>query len=169
MVMIQIKPLQKAHMKSYLRATEDEEIRYLTGTKSAFTLAQIEAYYDRISVDNTRKDYAICLGDEVIGDFTLMDIDTENHSVGFRIALHDRTKFGKGYGSAAVREALRIAFEELDLHRVQLEVYNHNPRAIAVYEKVGFVKEGVLRDAICLDGVYHDEIIMSVLRTEYSS
>ena len=89
MVMIQIKPLQKAHMKSYLRATEDEEIRYLTGTKSTFTLAQIEAYYDRISVDNTRKDYAICLGDEVIGDFTLMDIDTENHSVGFRIALHE--------------------------------------------------------------------------------
>lgn len=165
--MFTIMPLQKKHMKSYLRATQDEEIRYLTGTKSTFTLAQLEAYYDRITEDNTRRDYAICLNDEAIGDFTLMNIDTENHAVGFRIAIHDSHHFGKGYGSVAVKEALRIAFEDMEMHRVQLEVYNHNPRAIRVYEKAGFIKEGVRRDAICLDGVYRDEIIMAILSTEY--
>ena len=44
-------------------------------------------------------------------------------------------------------EILKIAFDELQLHRVSLGVFDFNHSAIACYEKVGFVKEGLLRDA----------------------
>ena len=51
----------------------------------------------------------------------------------------------------------------LGLHRIELEVYAFNPRARRVYEKVGFVKEGTLRDALLWDGKWVDAEIMSLL------
>jgi RimJ/RimL family protein N-acetyltransferase len=58
-------------------------------------------------------------------------------------------------------------FEVLGLHRIDLEVYSFNPRARHVYEKVGFVAEGVLRDALRWDGHWVDATVMSVLAPEW--
>ncbi len=60
-----------------------------------------------------------------------------------------------------------FAFEELKLHRLELDVYSFNPRAERVYQKAGFRREGVLRDAV-LDGQqYADDILMSILEEEW--
>ena len=60
-----------------------------------------------------------------------------------------------------------FAFEELKLHRLELDVYSFNPRAERVYQKAGFRREGVLRDAV-LDGQqYVDDILMSILEEEW--
>ena len=61
------------------------------------------------------------------------------------------------------------AFEVGGVHRVELEVYASNPRARAVYERAGFVVEGVRRDALLFDGAYVDAIVMAVLRHERAS
>ena len=53
------------------------------------------------------------------------------------------------------------------MHRIELGVYAFNPRAIHVYEKLGFKREGTLRDSICWDGTFHDMIVMSILEEEY--
>ena len=58
-------------------------------------------------------------------------------------------------------------FRELGLHRISLGVYDFNPRAIHVYEKMGFKREGIMRDALYWDGEYVDEIMMSVLSHEW--
>gem|GEM_PF-4146497 len=50
---------------------------------------------------------------------------------------------------------------------LELEVYDFNPRAIHVYEKAGFVREGVRRDVLLWDGVYQSAIVMSILKPEY--
>ena len=55
----------------------------------------------------------------------------------------------------------------IDLHRIELEVYDFNPRAAHVYEKAGFVREGVRRDVLYWQGHYHDAITMSILKPEY--
>ena len=54
---------------------------------------------------------------------------------------------GKGYGSEAMRKAIRICFEELNAHKVELNVFSYNENAIKMYEKVGFVLEGRRRAA----------------------
>ena len=58
-------------------------------------------------------------------------------------------------------------FTHLPIHRISLDVFDFNPRAAHVYERVGFVREGVLRDALHWDGEYHDSIVMSILRPDW--
>jgi RimJ/RimL family protein N-acetyltransferase len=61
------------------------------------------------------------------------------------ISIHDKTQWSKGLGTDAVRLVVDYAFEELDLNRVELTTDEENARAIRCYEKVGFVREGLLR------------------------
>ena len=60
-----------------------------------------------------------------------------------------------------------FAFEELQLHRLELSVFSFNPRAEAVYRKAGFRREGVLRDAVLDGDQYADEICMAILEDEW--
>ena len=53
------------------------------------------------------------------------------------------------------------------MHRIELEVYDFNPRAQHVYEKAGFMREGVRREVLLWDGEYHDAIVMSILEDEF--
>lgn len=69
---------------------------------------------------------------------------------------------GQGIGEALIRAALNEA-KQKGLVRVSLTVREPNKRAIALYEKVGFVREGLHKRAVCLDGVYEDEISMGLL------
>ncbi len=59
--------------------------------------------------------------------------------------------------------------EQLGLHRIQLEVYGHNQRVRRVYEKPGFVVEGVLREAQSRDGEWVDEVVMGLLDREWNA
>jgi RimJ/RimL family protein N-acetyltransferase len=76
---------------------------------------------------------------------------------------------GRGYGTDAVRVVTSYGFRELGLHRVQLEVYAFNTAGIRAYTKAGFVEEGRRRDVVFHDGRWHDEVLMSVLETEWAA
>lgn len=67
---------------------------------------------------------------------------------------------------AVILAVVAYAFDVVGLHRVSLGVYSFNPRAQRVYEKVGFIREGVARDALLWDGQWHDEVLMAMLSTD---
>ena len=71
-----------------------------------------------------------------------------------------------GYGTDAMRTACRFGFEMMNLHRIELDVYDWNPRAMRVYEKVGFQYEGTIRDGIFKAGRWNDLVCMGLLRGE---
>ena len=75
--------------------------------------------------------------------------------------------WGQGLGTEAGRLAVGWAFRKLRLHRIELRVFAYNIRGIKSYQKIGFHPEGRLRDYIYRDGVYHDEIMMGILRKEF--
>jgi RimJ/RimL family protein N-acetyltransferase len=83
------------------------------------------------------------------------------------IGIGERDSWGKGYGTDAMRLILRYAFDELNLHRVSLGVFEFNPRAMRSYEKAGFTVEGRERAAIHRDGRRWDVILMGILRSEW--
>jgi RimJ/RimL family protein N-acetyltransferase len=68
-----------------------------------------------------------------------------------------------------MRALLGYLFFQRNLHRVWLTVLADNRRAIAAYEKVGFVAEGRLRDDAYFDGRYHDQLVMGILRDEFAA
>lgn len=83
------------------------------------------------------------------------------------IGLGEREYWGEGYGTDAMRILLRYAFEELNLHRLSLSVFEYNSRAIRSYEKAGFVIEGRARQFLNRDGRRYDMIFMGILRDEW--
>jgi RimJ/RimL family protein N-acetyltransferase len=70
---------------------------------------------------------------------------------------------GQHLGERLIRQTLEAA-DSFGLKRVQLEVFATNAPAACLYRKVGFVEEGVKRRAVCIDGVYIDEIMMARLK-----
>jgi len=74
---------------------------------------------------------------------------------------------GRGYGTDAMRLALRYAFAELNLERVTLQVYSLNPRAIHAYEKAGFVREGQEREWLRRDGERYGQVSMGIVRADW--
>lgn len=83
------------------------------------------------------------------------------------IFIGDKNYWNKGYGTDAMRILIRFIFEQMNINKIKLNVYEFNPRAVRCYEKCGFKKEGTLRQEIFRDGKYYDQYIMSILREEY--
>ena len=114
---------------------------------------------------------AICLenSSEMIGAIYLLGIDSVSRCAELSIMIGNKGKQNQGYGTASIRLMLDHAFNSLNLIRVYLYVLQQNNRAIQVYEKVGFVTEGVLRKSIFKNGEYKDQRLMSVLHNEYKA
>jgi RimJ/RimL family protein N-acetyltransferase len=105
--------------------------------------------------------------DRLIGDVDLDGMRWSCRDCYVGIGIDDREFWGKGFGTDAMRLALRYAFTELDLQRVTLNVFEYNPRAIRSYEKVGFKHEGRQRFVIHRDGRRWDILYMGILKTEW--
>ena len=102
-----------------------------------------------------------------IGGARLHEIRWEDRRARLAIGIFDRRFWSQGYGSEAIRLLLRYGFEDLDLHRIDLRVLEYNLRAIRAYEKCGFVREGVERETALVDGEWHGDVIMSILKHEF--
>ena len=96
----------------------------------------------------------------------LNEFDPSSNSANFRTLMGPEGR-GRGLGTEAARLILGHGFEVIGLHRISLDVFAFNPRARHVYATVGFVVEGVKRDAFAFDGEYVDEIWMSILADEW--
>lgn len=108
---------------------------------------------------------AICRhSGRMVGYVELGQINYELRSARLQHALVDPSQLQRGWLSVAlIRAVLRIAFGELRLRRVGLTVPRIDREAVACYRRAGFLKEGVLRDAFQIHGVYHPAQIMSIL------
>lgn len=87
----------------------------------------------------------------------------------FGIVIGEKDCWGKGYGTEVTRLMVWHGFQNLNLNRIWLNVYDFNPRGIRAYEKAGFKKEGALRQAMYAEGKYHDTFVMGILREEWEA
>ena len=101
---------------------------------------------------------------EVIGSCQLFNIHSVHRSAELQIRIGSTTSQNRGLGSEAVRQLIAHGFSKLDLHRISLHVFANNQRAIHVYEKNKFVREGLLRQAARVDGQWLDVVCMARVR-----
>lgn len=165
-----LRPLGLEDADSLWSDVRDPELRRLTGTRREFTYNEIVSYCSSRDAETSRITLAITgAGSGAwLGEIVLMDYDGPNRSAGLRIALTAGAR-GRGFGTEALHALLAHAFGPLALHRVSLEVYEFNARAIRVHQKLGFQPEGRLRDALWWDGQAYDTVLMSILASEWNS
>ncbi|MEI7555838.1 GNAT family protein [Candidatus Chlorohelix sp.] len=102
-----------------------------------------------------------------IGYVILQDINSPDLSLQLRRIVV--TEKSKGYGTEVLRQVKRLAFKQLSVHRLWLDVKSNNERARRVYLAQGFVEEGILRECVKTGECFESLIIMSLLRQEYNA
>jgi RimJ/RimL family protein N-acetyltransferase len=133
-----------ANREAFQRWYADPEIaRLLRHDQQPLTPEQSRSYFDTLILPLSARGlcFAIheALTDRLIGTTALTDIQgSVRRSALFRIVIGEKDCWGKGYGTEATRLVMAEAFERQGLDVVRLEVFRHNPRAIAAYRRVGF-------------------------------
>ena len=105
--------------------------------------------------------------DQVIGFMGLFNLQWNHGDALAAIGIGEREHWGKGYGTEAMHILLAYAFNELNLRRVTLIVFDYNGRARRSYEKAGFVVEGRMRGMMLREGQRWDMLSMGVLKEEW--
>jgi RimJ/RimL family protein N-acetyltransferase len=165
---VRLQPLGPEVADAYWQALQDAEGRRLTGSHGELTRAQSDEWLRTRQLHHDRADWAVLRIDDgvYLGEAVLNDLDPVNETVGYRIALAGPHAYGRGYGTEVTRLVVDYALDTVGLHRIELEVYAHNPRAQRVYEKCGFRIEGRRRQALLWDGVRYDALVMGLLHTD---
>ncbi|WP_276256910.1 GNAT family N-acetyltransferase [Halomontanus rarus] len=135
-------PLGESQLREHLEATNDPE-----PSRLAFK-----------AVDST---------EQMVGYVELNTIDRRNLSASVSRVIVSPDERGRGHGTSMLYRLLEIGFEELGLHRIELRVFDFNESAITCYEKVGFTREGTLREARRHEDEYWTLVQMSVLEDEW--
>jgi RimJ/RimL family protein N-acetyltransferase len=161
---IKIAPISPAHVEGFHRALDSvaRERKYLAIVE-AFPVDQMRDFVlNQIKAGSPG--FVALAGVEVVGwcDIRRSPFAAYAHrgAVGMGVVSEHR---GRGIGFRLLGAALEEAFRR-GLGRIELDVRVDNVRAIALYEKVGFKREGVIRDAFFVDGKYCDAITMAVIR-----
>ena len=115
--------------------------------------------------ENTPTTHLVAVIDgKVIGSLGLNRLEgRRSHAGTFGMAVHDAYS-GRGAGTALMAAAVGQADRWLNLRRLELSVWTDNARAIALYERFGFEREGLMRDYAFRDGAYADALSMARLR-----
>ena len=102
----------------------------------------------------------------LIGTATLFQPDFTNHRVELGYAL-GRRYWGQGYMGEALDAVLNYAFSELEMHRIEADVDPRNASSIRMLERLGFQREGYLRERWQVNGEIQNALFYGLLRPEW--
>jgi diamine N-acetyltransferase len=166
---VYLRPLEVDDADSSVPWLSDAEIRQYMGITSPTNKIRERGYAERLYKDDRKIHLGIVLkeNDQLIGQTGLYHISMPHRHAELGVLIGDRGCWSKGYGTEALNLILEHGFNQLNLHRIYLFVLAFNPRAIRAYEKVGFIRECVMRDHGYSDGEYCDDYAMSILEDEW--
>ena len=163
---LRLRPLASTDLRRCVKWFSDPQIIHFLGRNSPVTLPEEERWFRDYERRTDEQIFAIEAEGLHIGNIGLHKIDRVHRKSEVGIVIGEPTFWSKGYGTEAMRTALLYAFGPLSLNKVSLDVLEYNTRAIRIYERLGFNREGVHREDIYKDGRFVHVIRMSILARE---
>lgn len=146
------------------------------------TVRYTEARYVRHSLESVREYVASCqarldvhlwgiferAGGCHVGNIKLGPVDRTHSRASIGLIIGERSRWGRGYATEAIGIVTRLAFRDLELHKLTAGVIAGNEPSLAAFRRNGFIIEGVRRKHDLVDGVWRDEVILGLLRDDLS-
>jgi RimJ/RimL family protein N-acetyltransferase len=168
-----LRPAERAEIGLLASWMNDAQVMETLGGRGPISEVAEEVWFDELqkAQGNTRWHFVICMrtGARPIGIVALESVDAPNGAAELGIGICEPALWDCGYGTEATQVLLDFGFGELRLHRVYLHVFEGNDRAVHVYERLGFVREGTLREALYRHGRHRDVRLMGMLRAEWEA
>lgn len=161
-----LRTLERADLPFLHELFNDPEVARYWFVEPTYSLAALEDKYTRRIHDESERRFVIDDAGRRCGIVELVEIHQRHRHCEFQIIVAPDCQ-GNGYAGAATRAVLNYAFRTLNMHKVYLLVDNTNAAAIHVYEKAGFVAEGVLRGEYFADGTYQDVTRMAIFQRDF--
>lgn len=167
-----LRPGRVADRAERLAMGRDPEFHRLVGGDPArarlpLTPADVERWYTSLSSEPLH--WAIEAEGRLVGTARLHGVDPVHRRARYAVGLFLPEHRGRGYGAEATRLVLEHGFGSLRLHRIDLRVLAFNHRAIATYQRCGFVQEGIEREGVLLGDRWYDEVVMGILEHEHTA
>lgn len=169
--MIRLEKFTADDFELFISWMDTEKFMYQFGGAS-FTFPVTVEQLSNYIADATHRIYRVvdAVTDKVIGHASISHLNVKNKSARLcRILIANEQDRSKGYGRQLIRALLKICFDELVLHRVDLGVFEFNKAAIRCYQSCGFRIEGTLRESFAIDDEYYSVHNMSILDREYAT
>jgi RimJ/RimL family protein N-acetyltransferase len=169
---VRLRAISKDDLPAFVDWLNDPEVNRNVAIYYPLPMEQEENWFKVMSTHAVEEQpLAIEIKDEkgwkLAGDMSFLNFDQHERSAEIGIFIGEKAAWNKGYGTEAMRLMVDYGFNNLNLNRIYLRVFETNPRGIRCYEKAGFQHEGRQRQAHFLDGKYVDVLMMSILKNEW--
>lgn len=167
-----LRALEPDDYKTTIRWRADEEIWDSVLGERYFVSSEYEKKWVQDAIVNKNEiRLGVCLreGGELIGLTSIVAIDWLNRSARSQIMIGEKSYWGKGYGTQAVLDTVRFGFLHRGFERMWVRIVDTNVSSIALHEKIGYKREGMMRHAVFKNGRFHDVVLLSLLRGEFDA
>ena len=163
-----LRPFEDGDFPYIEKCLQDEEVIKLTGSDSHYDRDFTLSWYKTRNEQTDRLDLAIVdqSQDITVGEVVANLYDEKNHSMNFRILIGPQGR-NRGLGTEATQLFIDYLFSHTTLKTITLSVFDFNPRAKRVYEKVGFLVESIDEKELAFDGEWIDSVNMKMSRAEW--
>lgn len=166
---IYLRLIEKEDLKKRVEWINVEENNELLGFDFPISLAKTENWFNNSLKDNSKINFTIVdkNNQKLIGMAGLLNVNFKNKNAEFYITIGDKSYRGKHIADEVIALVNEYAFIELGLEKIYLHTYSYNQRAINLYEKNNFVREGIFRKHKWKRGSLRDIVYYSILKSEW--
>lgn len=161
-----LRPMEKFDTDDVVRMRQDRAVLAQLFSDNPSTRESHLQWFEKMQAEGTRQEFMIVnrVTNRSVGTIGLSNIVIEHHRAEFGILIGDAKILGKGLAFEASELLLDYAFNKLGLRRVCLHMFSDNKPARGLYQKLGFIQEGTLKQYVYKNGEYRDVVVMALLR-----
>jgi diamine N-acetyltransferase len=168
--LVRLRAPERGDLPTFVRWFNDPETTQFLLRGPPMSLEGEEQWYASLLTRNLDPVFCIeTLDGKLIGNIGIMHLDWTDRRAEIGVMIGEKDHWSRGFGTEAITLLLRYMFEELNLERVSLFCDEANLRAQRCYQKCGFRPEGKFRHHRFRNGAYSDDVIMSILRSEWDT